>query len=57
VLAPVLDRCDTDRVRAAAVAYSWAAVAYLRGSGFEVTADLTTADGAMPVWVVTRTPR
>ena len=57
VLAPALARCDSDGVPAVAVAYSWAAVAYLRGSGFEVTADLQTADGAMPVWVVTRAPR
>ena len=57
VLAPALARCDADGVPAVAVAYSWAAVAYLRGSGFEVTADLQTADGAMPVWVVTRAPR
>jgi len=56
-LAPALARSDADGVPAAAVAYSWAAVAYLRGHGFEVTADLTTADGAMPVWVVTRAPR
>ena len=57
VLAPALARCDADGVPAAAAAFSWAAVSYLRGHGFEVTADLTTADGAMPVWVVTRAPR
>ncbi len=57
VLAPALARCDADGLPAAAVAYSWAAVAYLRGSGFRVTTDLQTADGAMPVWVVTRAPR
>jgi GNAT superfamily N-acetyltransferase len=57
VLAPALARCDADGVPAVAVAHSWAAVSYLRGSGFEVTAELTTADGAMPVWVVTRAPR
>ncbi len=57
VLAPALARCDADGMPAAAVAYSWAAVRYLRGAGFEVTADLTTADGALPVWVLTRTPR
>jgi GNAT superfamily N-acetyltransferase len=56
-LEPALTRCDADGLPAVAVAFSWAAVAYLRGSGFEVTADLQTADGAMPVWVVTRTPR
>ena len=56
-LAPALARCDTDGLPAAAVAYSWAAASYLRGEGFEVTAKLETADGAMPVWVVTRNPR
>jgi GNAT superfamily N-acetyltransferase len=56
-LEPALTRCDADGLPAVAAAYSWAAVAYLRGSGFEVTADLRTADGAMPVWVVSRTPR
>ena len=57
VLAPALARCDADGLPAAAVAYSWAAVAYLRGSGFRVTTDMQTEDGAMPVWVVTRAPR
>jgi GNAT superfamily N-acetyltransferase len=57
VLAPALARCDAEGLPAAAVAYSWAAVAYLRGAGFVVTTDLETADGAMPVWVVTRAPR
>jgi hypothetical protein len=57
VLAPALARCDADGVPAVAVAYSWAAVSHLRGAGFRVTTDLQTADGAMPVWVVTRTPR
>jgi GNAT superfamily N-acetyltransferase len=57
VLEPVLARCAADGVPAAAVAWSWAAVSYLRSEGFEVTAKLETADGAMPVWVVTRAPR
>jgi hypothetical protein len=57
VLAPALARCDAEGLSAAAVAYSWAAVAYLRGAGFVVTTDLETADGAMPVWVVARPPR
>ena len=57
VLAPALARCDTDGLPAAAVAYSWAAASYLRGQGFEVTAKLETADGAMPVWVVAREAR
>jgi GNAT superfamily N-acetyltransferase len=57
VLEPVLRRCDTEGTPAAAAAYSWAAVGYLRGSGFEVAAALRTADDAMPVWVVVRRPR
>ena len=57
VLAPALARCDADGVPAAAATYSWAAASYLRGEGFEVTAKLETADGAMPVWVVTRAAR
>ena len=57
VLAPALARCDADGLPAAAVAHSWAAASYLRGEGFEVTAKLETADGAMPVWVVTRAAR
>ena len=57
VLAPALARCDADGLPAAAVAHSWAAASYLRGEGFEVTAKLETADGAMPVWVVTRPAR
>jgi GNAT superfamily N-acetyltransferase len=57
VLAPALARCDAEKLPAVAVAYSWAAVAYLRGAGFRVTTDLQTEDGAMPVWVVTRAPR
>ena len=57
VLAPALARCDADGLPATAVAHSWAAASYLRGEGFEVTAKLETADGAMPVWVLTRAPR
>lgn len=56
VLAPALARCDADGVPAVAVAYSWAAVNHLRGSGFEVSAALRTADDALPLWVVTRQP-
>lgn len=56
VLAPALARCDADGLPAIATAYSWAAVNFLRGSGFEVTAALRTADDALPLWVVTRQP-
>jgi GNAT superfamily N-acetyltransferase len=57
VLAPALARCDADGVPAAAAAYSWAAASYLRSQGFEVSARLETADGAMPLWVLVRGPR
>jgi GNAT superfamily N-acetyltransferase len=57
VLGPALVRCDADGLPAVATVYSWAAAAYLRGFGFEVSASLRTADDALPVWVLTRTPR
>ncbi len=56
VLAPVLVRCDTDGVPAAAAVYSWAGVRFLRGFGFEVTAELRTADDELPLWVLVRNP-
>jgi GNAT superfamily N-acetyltransferase len=56
VLAPVLVRCDTERALAAAAAYSWATVRFLRGFGFEVTLSTRTADGDLPLWVVVRPP-
>ncbi|MGY1745966.1 GNAT family N-acetyltransferase [Blastococcus sp. SYSU D00695] len=56
VLGPALARCDTDGVPAAAAVYTWAAVRFLRGSGFEVSASLHTADEELPVWVLVRPP-
>ena len=56
VLAPVVVRCDTLQEVAAAAVYSWANVRFLRGFGFEVTAELRTSDDELPVWVVTRQP-
>jgi GNAT superfamily N-acetyltransferase len=56
VLAPGLLRCDADGVRAAAAVYSWANVRFLRGFGFEVTAELRTADDELPLWVLVRPP-
>ncbi len=56
VLAPALARCDADGVPAATSAYTWAGVRFLRGSGFEVTASLHTADDELPVWVLVRPP-
>ena len=49
-------RCDTLQEVAAAAVYSWANVRFLRGFGFEVTAELRTSDDELPVWVVTRQP-
>ena len=43
-------------VLAAAAVYSWANVRFLRGFGFEVTAELRTADDELPVWVLVRRP-
>ena len=56
VLAPVVVRCDTLQEPAAAAVHSWANVRFLRGFGFEVTAELRTSDDELPVWVVTRQP-
>jgi GNAT superfamily N-acetyltransferase len=56
VLQPVLDRCDADGVVVAAAVYAWAAVRYLRGSGFEVDRELQTSDGALRIWLVVRPP-
>jgi GNAT superfamily N-acetyltransferase len=57
VLAPVLVRCDTDGVPAAAAVHSWANVRFLRGFGFEVTFTGRTADDELPLWVVVRRPQ
>jgi GNAT superfamily N-acetyltransferase len=56
VLAPALLRCDADGVLAGAAVFSWANVRFLRGFGFEVTAELRTADDELPVWVLVRRP-
>jgi GNAT superfamily N-acetyltransferase len=57
VLAPVLVRCDTEGVLAAAAVYSWANVRFLRGFGFEVILSTRTADDELPLWVVVRQPQ
>jgi GNAT superfamily N-acetyltransferase len=54
VLAPALLRCDADGVQAAAAVFSWASVRFLRGFGFEVAAELRTADDELPLWVLVR---
>lgn len=57
VLAPVLVRCDADGTLAAAAAFSWANVRFLRGFGFEVLVETRTADGDLPLWVLVRQPQ
>ncbi len=49
VLAPVLVRCDTDGMPAAAAVFSWANVRFLRGFGFEATTTTRTADDDLPL--------
>jgi GNAT superfamily N-acetyltransferase len=56
VLAPALLRCDADGLPAAAAVFSWANVRFLRGFGFEVTAELRTADDELPLWMLVRRP-
>ena len=56
VLAPGLLRCDADGVPASAAVFSWANVRFLRGFGFEVTAELRTSDDELPLWVLVRQP-
>ena len=55
-LAPALLRCDADGVQAAAAAFTWANVRFLRGFGFEVTTTTRTADDELPLWVLVRPP-
>jgi GNAT superfamily N-acetyltransferase len=56
VLAPVVVGCDARQELASAAVFSWANVRFLRGFGFEVTAELRTADDELPLWVLTRQP-
>ena len=56
VLAPALLRCDADGSLAAASVVTWANVRFLRGFGFEVTAELRTSDDELPLWVLVRQP-
>jgi GNAT superfamily N-acetyltransferase len=57
VLAPVLWRCDSERTEAATAVHTWAAVRWLRRLGFEVVENGRTADGALPLYVLLRSPR
>jgi GNAT superfamily N-acetyltransferase len=56
LLGPVLERCDAAGLTAAAAVPTWAAVRFLRGSGFEVERAMRTADDALPLWLVVRRP-
>src|SRR3954469_16991865 len=53
-LAPVLARCDEDGLPAAAAAYTWANVRFLRRFGFEVATATRTPDDELPLWVLVR---
>lgn len=55
VLAPVLQRCDTEGLPAATLAHTWADVRWLRRAGFVVT-ESTEADGGLPLYVLVRPP-
>jgi GNAT superfamily N-acetyltransferase len=56
VLAPVLQRCDTEAVPAAAAVHTWANVRWLRRFGFVVTTTTDTADDELPLYVLIREP-
>jgi GNAT superfamily N-acetyltransferase len=56
LLAPVLERCDAEGTPAAAAVWTWAGVRFLRKSGFDVDRELQTADGALRIWLVVRSP-
>ena len=58
VLRPVLDRCDTDGVPAAATVYTSTVVRWLQRFGFAVTHSTRTAvDHELPIWTMVRRPR
>lgn len=56
VLAPVLQRCDTEGVAAAAAVHTWANVRWLRRFGFDVIETTDTADDELPLYVLVRPP-
>lgn len=56
VLAPVLQRCDAEVLRAATEVHTWANVRWLRRFGFVVVETTDTADGELPVYVLVRQP-
>jgi len=56
VLAPVLQRCDTEGAPAATEVHTWANVRWLRRFGFVVVETADTADGELPLYVLVREP-
>jgi GNAT superfamily N-acetyltransferase len=56
VLAPVLQRCDTEGTPAAASVHTWANVRWLRRLGFVVAETTDTADDELPLYVLIREP-
>jgi len=54
VLAPVLQRCDTEGTPAAAAVHTWANVRWLRRHGFVVAETTDTADDDLPLYVLVR---
>jgi hypothetical protein len=56
VLAPVLQRCDTEGVAAATAVHTWANVRWLRRFGFDVIETTDTADDELPLYVLVREP-
>jgi GNAT superfamily N-acetyltransferase len=56
VLAPVLHRCDTERIAAATAVHTWANVRFLRRLGFAVVETTDTADDELPLYVLVREP-
>jgi GNAT superfamily N-acetyltransferase len=57
VLAPMLRRCDRQRVAAVLDTSTRGNVRFYSRLGFEVTAEMRPVDGSPLVWVMTRAPR
>jgi GNAT superfamily N-acetyltransferase len=56
LLQPALERCDAAGLPAATVVSTWAAVRFLRRSGFEVDRAMESSDGALSLWLLVRPP-
>jgi ribosomal protein S18 acetylase RimI-like enzyme len=57
VLAPVLERCDSEGVGAYLESSKEANLAFYRRHGFEVTGELRAPGGGPPLWLMWRDPR